>query len=43
MVVVVVEELRHNTEKQEVYKLGEHCRRVHSSIGLYSPSWTYVY
>ena len=28
--------------KQEVHKLGGHCRRVHSSIGLYSPSWTYL-
>ena len=27
-------------EKQEVHKLREHYRRVHSSIGLYSPSWT---
>ena len=42
MVVVVVEELRHNMEKQEVHKLGEHCRRVNSSIGFYSPSWTYL-
>ena len=43
MVVMVVEELRHNMEKQEVHKLGEHCRRVHSSIGFYIPSWTYMY
>ena len=43
MVVVVAEKLRHNMEKQEVHKLGEHCRRVHSSIGFYSPSWTYMY
>ena len=42
MVVVVAEELKPNIEKQEVHKLGEHCRRVHSSIGLYSPSWTYL-
>ena len=42
VVVVLAEELRHNMEKQEVHKLGEHCRRVHSSIGLYSPSWTYM-
>ena len=42
MVVVVAKELRHNMEKQEVHKLGEHCRRVHSSIGFYSPSWTYL-
>ena len=40
--VVETEELRHNMEKQEVHKLGEHCRRVHSSIGPYSPSWTYM-
>ena len=32
----------HNMEKHEVYKLVEHCRLVHSSIGLYSPSWTYL-
>ena len=42
MVVVVAEELRPNMEKQEVHKSGEHCRRVHSSIGLYSPSYTYL-
>ena len=42
VVVVVAEELRHNMEKQGVHKLGEHCRRVHSSIGLYSLSWTYM-
>ena len=29
-------------EKQEVHKLREHYRRVHSSIGLYSPSYTYL-
>ena len=29
-------------EKQEVYKLREHYRRVHPSIGLYSPSWTWM-
>ena len=29
-------------EKQEVYKLREHYRRVHSSIGLYIPSWIYM-
>ena len=42
MVIVVAGELRHNMEKQEVHKLGEHCRMVHSSIGFYSPSWTYM-
>ena len=40
--VVETEELKHKMEKQEVHKLGEHCRRVHSSIGPYSPSWTYM-
>ena len=41
MVVVVAEELRHNMEKQEVHKLEEHCKRVHSSMkGFYSSSWT---
>ena len=29
-------------EKQEVYKLREHYRQVHSSIGLYNPSYTYL-
>ena len=43
MVVMVAKELRHNMEKQKVHKLGEHCRRVHSSIGFYGPSWTYMY
>ena len=38
--VAAVEKWGHNMEKQEVHKLGEHCIRVHSSIGLYSPSWT---
>ena len=38
MVVEVAEELKHNMKKQEVHKLGEHCRRVHSSVGFYSPS-----
>ena len=42
MVVVVAEELKPNMEKQEVHKLGEHYRRVHSSIGLCSPLWTYL-
>ena len=42
MVVEVAEELRNNMEKQKVHKLGEHCRRVHSSIGFYSPSLTYM-
>ena len=41
MVVVVAKELRDNMEKQVVHKLGEQCRRVHSSMkGFYSPSWT---
>ena len=35
MVVVVAEELRYTMEAP--------CRRVHSSIGLYSPSWTYIH
>ena len=44
MVVVVAEELRYIVEVQddhimeEVDKLREHYRQVHSSIGLYSPS-----
>ena len=42
MVVAAAEKWGHNMEKQEVHKLGEHCRKVHSSIGLYSPSWTYL-
>ena len=42
MVVAAAEKWGHNMEKHEVHKLEEHCRRVHSSIGLYSPSWTYL-
>ena len=38
----MAEDLKPNMEKQEVHKLGEHCRRVHSSIGFYSPSLTYL-
>ena len=38
----MAEELRQNVEKQEVHKLRENYRRLHSSIGLYSPSWTYL-
>ena len=34
----MAEELRKNVEKQEVHKFRENYRRVHSSIGLYSPS-----
>ena len=34
MVVVVAKELRYTVEAP--------CRRVHSSIGLYSPSWIEV-
>ena len=34
MVVEVAEELRYTVEAP--------CRRVHSSNGLYSPSWIYV-
>ena len=40
--VVEAETKRHTVDVEEVYKLGEHYRRVHSSIGLYSPSWTYM-
>ena len=40
--VVETEELRHNMEKQEVHKLGKHYRRVHPSLGFYSPSWIYM-
>ena len=44
----VTEGLRHKMEVQddhiveEVDKLREHYRQVHSSIALYSPSWTYL-
>ena len=41
-VVVEAEELMHTVDVEEVHKLGEHCREVHSSIGLYSPSYTYL-
>ena len=40
--VIETEELKHKMEKQEVHKLREHYRRVHSSIGFYSLSWTYL-
>ena len=40
--VAAAEKWGHNMEKQEVHKLREHYRRVHSSIGLYSPSYTYL-
>ena len=36
--VAAAEKWGHNMEKQEVHKLRGHYRRVHSSIGLYSPS-----
>ena len=45
-VTEVTEGLRHKMEVQndhiveEVDKLREHYRQVHSSIGLYIPSWT---
>ena len=38
----MVEELRHNMEKQEVHEVGGHYRGVHSSTDFYSPSWTYM-
>ena len=41
-VVVEAEELMHTVDVEEVHKLGEHCREVHSSIGFYSPTWTYM-
>ena len=36
--VAAVEKWGYNMEKQEVHKLREQYRQVHSSIGLYSPS-----
>ena len=45
-VTEVTEGVRHKMEVQdnhiveEVDKLREHDRQVHSSIGLYIPSWT---
>ena len=47
-VTEVTKELRHKMEVQdnhiveEVDKLREHDRQVHSSIGLYIPSVTYL-
>ena len=47
-VTEVTEGVRHKMEVQdnhiveEVDKLREHDRQVHSSIGLYIPSWTKV-
>ena len=41
MVAVVDEELKHKMEKREVHKLGEHCKKVYSSMeGFYCHSWT---
>ena len=40
--VVEARTKRHTVDVEEVHKLGEHCRMVHSSIGPYSPSWTYM-
>ena len=40
--VAAAEKWGHNMEKQEVHKLSGHYRWVHSSIGLYSPSYTYL-
>ena len=36
--MVEAEELRYTVDVEEVDKLREHYRQVHSSIGLYSPS-----
>ena len=47
-VTEVTEGMRHKMEVgdnhfvEEVDKLREHDRQVHSSIGLYIPSWTWV-
>ena len=38
--VVEAETKRHTVDVEEVDKLREHYRQVHSSIGLYIPSWT---
>ena len=45
MVVEVAEQLRYTMEAlcRRVHKLRKHYRQVHSSIGLYSPSWTYIH
>ena len=40
--VATAEKWGHNMEKQEVHTVEAPCRRVHSPIGLYSPSWTYM-
>ena len=42
MVVVTARKWGHNMEVQEVHKLREHYRQVHSSIGLYIPSLIYL-
>ena len=36
--VVEAETKKHTMDVEEVDKLREHYRQVHSSIGLYSPS-----
>ena len=40
--VVEAETKRHTVDVEEVDKLREHDRQVHSSIGLYIPSVTYL-
>ena len=40
--VIKAEAKRHTMDVEEVHTVEEHCRRVHSSIGLYSPSYTYL-
>ena len=36
--MVEAETKKHTMDVEEVHKLSEHYRQVHSSIGLYSPS-----
>ena len=40
--VVRAETKRHIVDVEEVHKLTEHYRQVHSSIGLYIHSWVYI-
>ena len=39
---VEAETKRHTLDVEEVHTVEAPCRRVHSPIGLYSPSWTYM-
>ena len=41
--MVEAETKSHIVDVEEVHKLREHYRQVHSSIGLYIDSWIYIH